>query len=244
MLWWISENSIFILFLSPWTPRLLICRGCSLISLLLQTSANSHLSGREQSILVSQVFTTIGLSEGCHTGWVQSSGLRSTSCGNTESKRSIVHAVNDYTLVLWAVLRPTSNVCLDNVAAVKERHLSVGLNPDLVASVLRKDWKCGNVKTEFSCLGELAYYKCQPLRRVPLIEYTYPSRYQETKVYLSRWTSQDSQGKVARSSISAGEDGRRIDQSLGYYRSGQWGSWENFQCSLQALQTKSEFLLR
>lgn len=124
--------------------------------LLLQMNAHLQLCGSEQAILVSQVFSTVGLSKCGDSSWVQSSGLGGTSRSDTEAKRGVIHTVNNNTLVLRAVLRPTSNVCLDNVASVKERHLSVGLNPDLVTSVLRKDWKSGDMKAEFSSFGELA----------------------------------------------------------------------------------------
>ncbi len=58
--------------------------------------------------------------------------------------------------MLRAVFGPTSNVSLDDVASVQEWHLPVGLNPDLVTSVLCEDWKGGNVKAELEGLGELA----------------------------------------------------------------------------------------
>lgn len=59
--------------------------------------------------------------------------------------------------MLRTILRPSANVCLDNVTTIQERHLSIGLDPDLVACVLSEDWESGDVKTEFASLGELAW---------------------------------------------------------------------------------------
>ena len=58
--------------------------------------------------------------------------------------------------MLRAVLGPTSNVCLDDVAAVEERHLAVGFDPHLVAGVLCQDWEGGDVEAEFEGFGELS----------------------------------------------------------------------------------------
>lgn len=56
--------------------------------------------------------------------------------------------------MLRAVLRPTSNVRLDDVAAVQEGHLAVGFDPHLVAGVLGEDWEGGDVEAEFEGFGE------------------------------------------------------------------------------------------
>lgn len=58
--------------------------------------------------------------------------------------------------MLWAVLGPASDVCLNDVASVEKRHLAVGLDPDLVAGVLGEDWESSDVKAELEGLGELA----------------------------------------------------------------------------------------
>ena len=58
--------------------------------------------------------------------------------------------------MLRAVLGPAPDVGLDDVAAVKEGHLAVGLDPNLVAGVLGEDWEGGDVEAEFEGLGELA----------------------------------------------------------------------------------------
>jgi hypothetical protein len=58
--------------------------------------------------------------------------------------------------MLRAVLRPPANVRLDNMSPVQEWHLPIGLHPDLIACVFRKDGKSGDVEAEFSSLCELA----------------------------------------------------------------------------------------
>lgn len=45
---------------------------------------------------------------------------------------------------------------LDNVAAVQERHGTVGPDPDLVARVLGQDGQTGNVQAKLAGLAELA----------------------------------------------------------------------------------------
>lgn len=58
--------------------------------------------------------------------------------------------------MLGAVLGPAAHVGLDDVAAVQEGHLAVGLDPDLVARVLGQDRQRGDVQPELARLGELA----------------------------------------------------------------------------------------
>jgi hypothetical protein len=68
----------------------------------------------------------------------------------------LVHRVNNDTLVLRAIFAPTPNVGLDNVTTVQEGHFSIGLDPDLCASMRSDDVQSGNVKAEFASLGQLA----------------------------------------------------------------------------------------
>ena len=68
----------------------------------------------------------------------------------------LVHRVDNDTLVLRAVLTPTSNMCLDNVTTVQERHLSVRLDPDLCASMRGDDVQSSDVEAELASLGQLA----------------------------------------------------------------------------------------
>lgn len=58
--------------------------------------------------------------------------------------------------MLGAVLGPAADVGLDDVAAVQEGHLAVGLDPDLVARVLGQDRQRRDVQPELARLGELA----------------------------------------------------------------------------------------
>lgn len=117
----------------------------------------SHLLSREQRILISQKLPTIRLSKRRNSCRIQSPRLRRRSSRNTKTQRGIIHAIDNNTLVLRAVLGPTSNVCLDDVATVEEGHLAVGFDPDLVAGMLRQDWKSGDVEAEFESFGEFAY---------------------------------------------------------------------------------------
>lgn len=58
--------------------------------------------------------------------------------------------------MLGAVVRPTADVSLDNVASVQERQLSVALDPNFPSGVLGDDRKRGDVQTKFASLCELA----------------------------------------------------------------------------------------
>lgn len=68
--------------------------------------------------------------------------------------------------MLGALLTPSSNVCLDNVATVQERHLSVLLDPDLVSGVGCDDIEGSNVQSELSSLGEFAQAGTEGEKRV------------------------------------------------------------------------------
>jgi hypothetical protein len=63
--------------------------------------------------------------------------------------------------VLWAIFTPAADVRLEDVAAVQEGHLAVGLDPDLVAGVGRNDGQGGDVQAELARLGELAQADAQ-----------------------------------------------------------------------------------
>jgi hypothetical protein len=79
------------------------------------------------------------------------------SCVRMAERHDIlVHRVNNDTLVLRAVLAPTSDVSLDNVTTVQEGHLSVGLDPNLCASMRGNNVQSGNVEAELASLGQLA----------------------------------------------------------------------------------------
>lgn len=116
-----------------------------------------RLTGSKQVIFVTQVLSTVGLTENGNTSRIQSSGLGGASGRDTETEGGIVHVVDYYTLVLGAVFGPSTNVSLDDIASVQEGKLSVGLDPDLPAGVLGNDGEGGDVQAEFASLGELAY---------------------------------------------------------------------------------------
>lgn len=99
----------------------------------------------KQIVLIPQVFSTIGLSEACDASWVQPPGLTRAPRRDTKSQRCVVHVVDNHTLVLGTVIRPPSNMCLDDVAAVEKGHLAVGTHPDLPSGMLGKDLEGGNM---------------------------------------------------------------------------------------------------
>ena len=114
------------------------------------------LGRRKETILISQILSTIRLSENRDASWVQPPRLLRTPCRNPKTQRCIVHTVDHNTLMLRAVLAPSANMGLKNMSAIKQRHLSVCFDPDLVARVFGNQWKASNVQAEFPCLGELA----------------------------------------------------------------------------------------
>ena len=58
--------------------------------------------------------------------------------------------------MLGAVLGPAPDVRFEDVAAVEEGHLAVGLDPELVARVGGEDGEGGDVEPEFEGFGEFA----------------------------------------------------------------------------------------
>lgn len=59
--------------------------------------------------------------------------------------------------MLWAIITPSANMRLHNVTPVQKWHLSIGLDPNLVSSVLCEDGKGGDVKSEFAGLREFTW---------------------------------------------------------------------------------------
>lgn len=110
----------------------------------------------KQIRLVAQVLPTVGLAEAHDAGGVEAPGLCGAPGGDAEAEGHVVHVVDDDALVLGAVLGPAADVGLDDVAAVEEGHLAVGLDPDLVAGVLGEDGEGGDVQAELARLCELA----------------------------------------------------------------------------------------
>lgn len=123
-------------------------------SLTVTNSRLCHLG--KESVLLSQVLANISLSVSHNTSGVQSSHLQRRLCADAESKRRIVHGEDNNTGVLGDVVTHSADVGLENMVSVKEGHLTVGLDPDLVSSMCGKQGKRGDVKSELSSLGELA----------------------------------------------------------------------------------------
>lgn len=46
---------------------------------------------------------------------------------------------------------------LDDITTVEERHLAIGLDPDLIPRVLRENRQSGDVNAKLASLGEFAY---------------------------------------------------------------------------------------
>lgn len=99
----------------------------------------AHLLSRKERVLVTQVFSTVRLAEAGDARGIQPPRLGGAARGDAEADGRVVHRHDDHALVLRAVLGPPAHVGLDNVAAVQEGHLAVGLDVDLVAGVLGED---------------------------------------------------------------------------------------------------------
>ena len=56
--------------------------------------------------------------------------------------------------MLRAIFAPSTNMGFDNIAAIEERHLPIGLHPHLVPSMGSYDIQCCNMKSEFASLCE------------------------------------------------------------------------------------------
>lgn len=57
--------------------------------------------------------------------------MTSASVGSATHQWYVVHTKNHNSLVLRCILRDTTQVCLQHMVAVEERHLSVWFDPDL-----------------------------------------------------------------------------------------------------------------
>lgn len=58
--------------------------------------------------------------------------------------------------MLRAILAPPSNVCLEHVSTVQERHLAILLHPHLISRMGRDHRQGRDVQTELARLGELS----------------------------------------------------------------------------------------
>ena len=71
-------------------------------------------------------------------------------------QRRIIHAKDYDTLVFRAIFAPPSNMCLQHISTIQERHLAILLHPDLVPRMRCDHRQGGNVKAELARLGELS----------------------------------------------------------------------------------------
>lgn len=111
---------------------------------------------RKQIVLIPQVLAAVGLPKRHDARRVQTPRLARAAGGDAEAQGRVVHAVHDDALVLRAVVGPPPHVRLDDVAAVQEGHLAVGLDPDLVPGVFGQDGQRGDVQPELARLCKLA----------------------------------------------------------------------------------------
>lgn len=139
----------------PQCSRLQLCPPTPICS----TIGTLALPGCEKVVFVAEILTAVRLSETHNASGVKSPCLDSALRGHSEPEWSIVHAVDDDTLVLRAVIRPATNMCLDDVAAVQERHFAVRFHPHLVAGMLGEDGESSDVKAKLSGLGKFACEK-------------------------------------------------------------------------------------
>lgn len=63
---------------------------------------------------------------------VQFPRVDSAPCGHTEPQRDIRHTVDNDTLMLWRIFGNLTEMSLDYVITVQERHFAIGLDPNLL----------------------------------------------------------------------------------------------------------------
>lgn len=153
-----KNNSSIACYGTTYTPENTMPSPTPAMPIFLPSSTSAC---RKQAILISQVLSTIRLSEASDSGRIQPPGFLCAPCRHSKAQWGVVHRVHYHTLMLWAILRPSSNMRLDDMPSIQERHLSIRLDPDLVARVLRENWKCGDVKSELSGLGEFTQASSQ-----------------------------------------------------------------------------------
>lgn len=66
------------------------------------------------------------------------------------------HAVNHHTAMFRTILTPPTDMSLNHIPSIEERHLSIWFNPELVSGIWRNDGKTSDVQPKFASLGELA----------------------------------------------------------------------------------------
>ena len=85
----------------------------------------------EQRVLLSKVDTDVGLVEDDDARRVQLARVNRGACSDTKAQRDVAHAQDDDACMLRRVVCDATKMCLDDVVAVQERQLAIGLDPYL-----------------------------------------------------------------------------------------------------------------
>lgn len=204
-----------------------------------QSACLKHVIPVGSNLLASAVLLAVtpnpnGVSFILYTTTPESSG--SASVKRTKCRDSRVGA---HTLMFRTILRPSPHMRLHDMSTIQERHFAVRFNPDFVAYVFGEDGEGGDVQPEFSCLCELAYTDVRTSCSHIFNRGIYLDKSLKTVAYLSRSKSPGLRAKGARSSSAIDGVGKRIGQHWARCQVALLGASENFQYSLQALQTES-----
>ena len=108
----------------------------------------------ESIVLCSEIFSSISLIENNNGSWLEIFGLKSSSGGNSESKRKIIKVVDTNWGILRDIFGHSGNMCFDNMVTIKEWHLSSSFDPDFMLGVLGHKIKTGYTESELSGFGE------------------------------------------------------------------------------------------
>ena len=71
-------------------------------------------------------------------------------------QRRVIHRQHDHTLMSRAILAPLAHMRLHHITTVKERHLAIGLHPELVPGVRCDHIESCDVHSELVMLAEFA----------------------------------------------------------------------------------------
>ena len=110
----------------------------------------------ESIVLCSEIFSGIGLIENNNSSWLEIFCLKSTSGGNSESKRKIVKIVNTDRGILWNIFSHSGDMSFDDMVSIKERHLSSGFDPNFMFGILGHKIKTSDTESELASFSELS----------------------------------------------------------------------------------------
>ncbi|KAI3482129.1 hypothetical protein L1887_55260 [Cichorium endivia] len=119
-------------------------------------SSNGAIVGLEERIFVSEILSHIGLVKDNDAGGILLSCIDGAPGGDAKAERGVAHAEHHDARMFRSVVGDPSEMRLDDVVAVEEGQLAVGLDPHLVLCVLREVVERGDVQTELARLGKLA----------------------------------------------------------------------------------------